>query len=150
MAFAGPAVTLPLVLTYAGRGGQVILSEQAWDAVKPTVTQHPGAVSIVSLGTHTVSDDYPTPMLLMEVMPSFLNRRAFSRVMTKRMLEPGYRDAPDPKDPMTIMFIKVGARVHACVHVRVCACGCGGGAGSEAGVIAIGQLASVGVRMLLA
>jgi hypothetical protein len=28
--FAGPAVTLPLVLTYAGRGGQVMHDAHAW------------------------------------------------------------------------------------------------------------------------
>jgi hypothetical protein len=106
--FAGPAVTLPLVLTYAGRGGQVILSEQAWDSVKPIVTQHPGAVSIISLGMHVLSDDFPTPMLLMEVMPNLLARRNFSRIMTKRLVEPGFRDAPDPREPMAIVFVKVG------------------------------------------
>jgi len=108
LCFAGPAVTLPLVLTYAGRGGQVILSEVAWDSVKPIVTQHPGAVSIISLGMHVVSDDFPTPMLLMEVMPNLLARRVFSRIMTKRLVEPGFRDAPDPKEPMAIAFVKVG------------------------------------------
>lgn len=64
MSFAGPGVTLPILLTYAGRGGQVILSERAWDAVKPVVTQHPGAHTVISLGTHVVSTDYPVPMLL--------------------------------------------------------------------------------------
>lgn len=108
LCFAGPAVTLPLVLTYAGRGGQVILSELAWDSVKPIVTQHPGAVSIISLGMHVVSDDFPNPMLLMEVMPNLLARRVFSRIMTKRLVEPGFRDAPDPKEPMAIVFVKVG------------------------------------------
>lgn len=107
MRFAGPAITLPLVLTYAGRGGQVILSEQAWDSVKPVITQHPGAVSIISLGMHVVSDDFPAPMLLMEVMPNLLARRVFNRIMTKRLVEPGFRDAPNPNEPMTIVFVKV-------------------------------------------
>lgn len=114
MSFAGPAVTLPLILTYAGRGGQVILSETAWEAVKGTVVHHPGAVRIISLGTHVVSDDFPHPMLLMEVMPNLLSKRVFQSVMTKQMLEPGYRDAPDPKDPMAIVFVKVG---HTADHV---------------------------------
>ena len=107
MVFAGPAVTLPLILTYAGRGGQVILSEAAWEAVKGTVVHHPGAVRIISLGTHIVSDDFPQPMLLMEVMPNLLSKRVFQSVLTKQMVEPGYRDAPDPKDPMAIVFVKV-------------------------------------------
>jgi hypothetical protein len=68
MSFAGPGVTLPILLTYAGRGGQVILSERAWDAVKPVVTQHPGAHTVISLGTHVVSTDYPVPMLLVRSM----------------------------------------------------------------------------------
>ncbi|KAF6259953.1 hypothetical protein COO60DRAFT_1700595 [Scenedesmus sp. NREL 46B-D3] len=107
MSFAGPGVTLPILLTYAGRGGQVILSERAWDAVKPIVTQHPGAHTVISLGTHVVSTDYPVPMLLMEVMPNLLSKRTFQPVMTKKLVEPGYREAPDSRDPMTIVFAKV-------------------------------------------
>lgn len=45
----------------------MLLSERAWDGVKAVVTQHPGAVSVISLGTHVVCDDFPSPMLLMEV-----------------------------------------------------------------------------------
>lgn len=54
-----------------------------------------------------VSDDFPVPMLLMEVMPNLLAKRVFHSVMTKKLIEPGYREAPDPREPMTIMFVKV-------------------------------------------
>lgn len=122
VSFAGPAVTLPLVLTFAGRGGQVILSERAWHGVKPVLNQHPSAVTVISLGSHVVCDDFPLPMLLMEVMPNLLAKRVFNPVLTKRLVEPGYRDAPDPKDPMTIVFVKVWPAAHwAAAHARLCA-----------------------------
>lgn len=105
--FTGPGVTLPMVLTYAGRGGQIILTEMAWDAVKPIVTKHPGAVSFLSLGQHVVSDDFSQPMMLMEVMPNLLSGRAFAAPTTRRMLQPGFRDAPKPDAPMAIVFVKV-------------------------------------------
>lgn len=107
MRFVGPAVTLPLLLTYTGKGGQIILSESAWDSVKETVTQHPGAVSIISLGKHEVSADFPHPMLLMEVMPTLLSRRTFKHLDTRKQVEPGFRDAPNPNQPMAIVFAKV-------------------------------------------
>jgi hypothetical protein len=107
LTFMGPGVTLPLVITYAGRGGQVILSQDAWDAVKPVVTKHPGAMSFLSLGQHIVSDDFPKPMMLMEVMPNLLAGRSFGAPITRRMLQPGFRDAPKPEAPMAIVFVKV-------------------------------------------
>jgi hypothetical protein len=107
MRFVGPAVTLPLVMTYAGKGGQIILSETAWDSVKTTVTQHPGAVSIISLGKHELSDDFPHPMLVMEVMPTLLSRRTFRSLATRKQIEPGFREAPNPNEPMAIVFAKV-------------------------------------------
>lgn len=105
--FTGAGVTLPMVLTYAIRGGQIILTENAWDAVKPIVTKHPGAVSFLSLGQHVVSDDFPQPMMLMEVMPNLLSGRSFGAPTTRRMLQPGFRDAPKPDAPMAIVFVKV-------------------------------------------
>lgn len=106
MTFAGPGVTLPLLLTYAGKGGQVLLSEKAWDAVKPTVMKYPGAYHVISLGTHVLSDEFSVPMLLLEVMPSMLKREFFP-LLTKRQVEPGYRDAPAVEEPMAVVFIKV-------------------------------------------
>jgi hypothetical protein len=43
----------------------------------------------------------------MEVMPNLLAKRTFHPVMTKKLVEPGYREAPDSRDPMTIVFVKV-------------------------------------------
>lgn len=45
--------------------------------------------------------------LQMEVMPNLLAKRTFHPVMTKKLVEPGYREAPDSRDPMTIVFVKV-------------------------------------------
>jgi hypothetical protein len=43
----------------------------------------------------------------MEVMPNLLAKRTFHPVMTKKLVEPGYREAPDSRDPMVIVFAKV-------------------------------------------
>lgn len=109
--YGGRGVTLPLLVSYAARGGQVVLSEPAWESVKDAVTQHPGAVSVLSLGMHVLSCDFHKPMHLMEVMPNLLSRRNFAHIQTKRLVEPGYRDAPDPSKPMAMVFMKVGLLV---------------------------------------
>jgi hypothetical protein len=43
---SGPAVELAALLSDVARGGQVLLSLGAWESVKHTVTQHPGAVQV--------------------------------------------------------------------------------------------------------
>lgn len=107
MSFDGPAMDLPKQLAKIGRGGQIILSELAWDSVKQGIMQHPGAATVKSLGMHVVSDDFPKPMLLMEVMPTLLTGRNFKPLGSQRRIEPGFRDAPDPMKPMAIVFVKV-------------------------------------------
>lgn len=126
-------MTLAMVLTYAIRGGQIILTENAWDAVKPIVTKHPGAVSFLSLGQHEVSDDFPEPMMLMEVMPNLLAQRGFGAPTTRKKLQPGFRDAPRPDAPMAIVFVKVcGLGLGACSAL----CGLvGGGQPVAAGLL---------------
>lgn len=62
---------------------------------------------MVSLGTHVVSHMLAGPMLLMEVMPAVLGRRSFGPPATEEMIEPGYRDSPDPKHNMALVFTKV-------------------------------------------
>lgn len=44
--FSGPAVNFGLTLSRVARGGQVVLSEGAWEAVKPVLNQHPGAAQV--------------------------------------------------------------------------------------------------------
>lgn len=107
LSFHGPALAFGSVLTYCARGGQILLSEAAWESVKPTIFQHPGAVQVKSMGVHIISDDFPTPMLLMEVMPNLLAKRYFPPIVTQRMLEPGFREAPAIDYPMAIVFAKV-------------------------------------------
>ncbi|KIY94838.1 hypothetical protein MNEG_13124 [Monoraphidium neglectum] len=103
----GAAVDFTAKLASIARGGQVMLSQAAWESVKPIITQHPGAAQVISLGTHVISDEYPNPCLLMEVMPNTLSRRVFKKPITCKMLELGYRDAPDLGAPMAIVFCKV-------------------------------------------
>jgi hypothetical protein len=55
-------------------------------------------------------------MLLMEVLPSLLAARNFPRLATARMLEPGYRDSPDPS-AVAIVFVMVSLQLpHAVAH----------------------------------
>ena len=59
---------------------------------------------------HCVSDAFPEVMLLMEVLPSLLAARNFPRLATARMLEPGYRDSPDPS-AVAIVFVMVSLQL---------------------------------------
>ena len=95
------------MLCRVARGGQVLLSDAAWSSVKPSLDRHPGAAQAISLGVHVVSEDLPSPMELFEVMPNLLSRRNFKLPATAAALEPGYRDAPAPSDPMALVFVKV-------------------------------------------
>jgi hypothetical protein len=47
----GPGVEFTEALVRAVHGGQVVLSQAAWESVKPTVIQHPGAVQVRGGGT---------------------------------------------------------------------------------------------------
>lgn len=67
---------------------------------------------VISLGVHEVAEEWPGPMLLMEVMPSLLARRSFPRPATAGALEPGFRDSPDPA-AVALVFIKARRHLHA-------------------------------------
>lgn len=56
----------------------------------------------------------------MEVLPSLLAARNFPRLATARMLEPGYRDSPDPS-AVAIVFVMVSLQL--CVAHCFCALG---------------------------
>lgn len=64
-------------------------------------------LQVISLGTHVVHPSLDEPMLLMEVMPMMLGRRSFPPPATALSFEPGYRDSPDPRKPMALLFMKV-------------------------------------------
>lgn len=48
-------------------GGQVLLSERAWEAVCVIMANHPGAAYAINLGSHIIDSDFPDPTYLMEV-----------------------------------------------------------------------------------
>lgn len=50
--------------------------------------------------------DAASRVLLMEVMPSTLARRAFPPPKTTLKLEPGYRDSPDPNHHLALLYLK--------------------------------------------
>lgn len=64
-------------------------------------------MQMIHLGTHRLSQDFPEPALLMEVMPSVLARRSFPPPASLACLEPGFRESPDPFFPMALVFLKV-------------------------------------------
>ena len=64
-------------------------------------------LQIISLGVHVIDEDFTQPILLMEAMPSLLAKRDFDPPLTLRMVEPGFRDSPDPEHNMAIAFVKV-------------------------------------------
>jgi hypothetical protein len=66
---------------------------------------------VISLGVHVISEAFGDPMLLMEVMPTLLARRAFAPPATRARLEPGFRDSPDPA-ALALVFI----RARSCRH----------------------------------
>ena len=45
-----------------------------------------------------------------QVMPSLLSHRAFKTPATRRLVEPGYRDAPELGRPMAVVFCKARGR----------------------------------------
>ena len=63
-------------------------------------------MQVISLGVHVLSEAFADPLLLMEVMPALLARRAFPPPATAAVLEPGYRDSPDPS-ALALVFIRV-------------------------------------------
>ncbi|KAF5842412.1 hypothetical protein DUNSADRAFT_7396, partial [Dunaliella salina] len=85
---------------------QVVLSGAAWDKSKSILAGRPGATSIVSLGTHVLSQRL-MPLTLTEVLPSLLADRSFPPISSLAQLAPGYRDAPSVDKPMSIVFTKV-------------------------------------------
>ena len=64
------------------------------------------APQVLSLGTHILSPRFPSPTLLMEVMPQMLARRSFPTLRTDCLLVPGFRESPDPDRDMAILFCK--------------------------------------------
>lgn len=85
-------------------GGQVVLTESAWMTVQDHI---PGQAQVVSLGVHVINvDGDASRVLLMEVMPSTLARRAFPPPKTTLKLEPGYRDSPDPNHHLALLYLK--------------------------------------------
>jgi class 3 adenylate cyclase len=131
--YTGAAVVHAEVLAKCAWGGQIILTQAAWDEMGDSL---PSGTHVLSLGTHTV--DGSAPMVLMELVPNGLRTRSFPSIMgqgTQRskpldrglrhgigrpdsspqhegparplvqQLAPGFRDSPDPTGEMAIVFV---------------------------------------------
>lgn len=100
-------------LADVAHGGQVLMSEEAWQGVQDLLQAFPNAAYAINLGLHAMHDDCPKPRYLMEVMPTLMAGRSFKPPATRMQLELGYREAPGVHEPMAMVFIKVrvaGAR----------------------------------------
>eukprot|EP00798_Chlamydomonas_sp_ICE-L_P006610 gene6610-3263_t len=102
--YLGEGVVLANHLSELTRGGQVVLSQAAWDAVMSMTESHPGAATAISLGSHILSENCE-PMRLMEVEPGYHDAPDVSKPMA--IVEPGYHDAPDVSEPLAVVFMKV-------------------------------------------
>ncbi|KXZ50125.1 hypothetical protein GPECTOR_18g99 [Gonium pectorale] len=77
--YHGPAVELTRALADAAHGGQVLMTEEAWQGVQE----------------------------LVQVMPTLLSGRSFKPPNTLQQLELGYREAPNVHEPLAMAFVKV-------------------------------------------
>jgi len=88
-------------LCRAARPGQTLLSQPAWE-----VLQHQhllNHVQVIDLGVHSVPG-CQEEMLLMEIAPFALASRDFPPPKSLNCYAPGYRQAPDPKAGVAIVF----------------------------------------------
>jgi class 3 adenylate cyclase len=93
------------ILSEIAHGGQVILTEAAWQAAQD---QLPGKPQVISLGKHQINNSLiPNPMILMEVMPHPLSKRIFPPPRNTIIMEPSYYDAPSADTDVTIVYMKV-------------------------------------------
>ncbi len=111
MIYTGTAVELARTLAKCAWGGQIILTEAAWEEIRDSL---PSGTHVLSLGLHTV--DGSSPMALMELVPNGLSGRNFASLQSGEnsegqgrphveRLTPGYRDSPDPDMEMAIAFV---------------------------------------------
>jgi hypothetical protein len=111
MIYTGTAVEHARTLAKCAWGGQIILTEAAWEEMGDSL---PSGTHVLSLGLHTV--DGSSPMALMELVPNGLSARNFASLRSGansdghgrphvERLAPGYRDSPDPDTEMAIVFV---------------------------------------------
>ena len=109
--YMGTAVAHAKTLAKCAWGGQVVLTEAAWEEMGDSL---PSGTHVLSLGLHTV--DGSSPMALMELVPNGLSERDFASLRSGvnsdgrgrpkvERLTPGYRDSPDPNTEMAIVFV---------------------------------------------
>ena len=111
MIYTGTAVEHARTLAKCAWGGQIILTEAAWEEIGDSL---PSGTHVLSLGLHTV--DGSSPMALVELVPNGLSARIFASLQSGtnsdgqvrprvERLAPGYRDSPDPDTEMAIVFV---------------------------------------------
>ena len=132
--YSGAAVLHAEMLAKCAWGGQIILTQAAWDEMGDSL---PSGTHVLSLGTHIVNGS--APMVLMELVPNGLRTRSFPSISERpaavsrvshtvgrplehgqssraqqqeaparplvQQLAPGFRDSPDPKLEMAIVFV---------------------------------------------
>ncbi|KDO33813.1 hypothetical protein SPRG_01692 [Saprolegnia parasitica CBS 223.65] len=88
-------------------GGQIVLSDGAWEKLKEQLVQMGNPV-VEDLGKHLVGG---YPLQLFQLLPKHLEDRRFLTLMSPRQLAPGMRDAPAAGGEVTMVFTFIeGAR----------------------------------------
>ncbi|GFR45252.1 hypothetical protein Agub_g6358, partial [Astrephomene gubernaculifera] len=65
--YRGPEVALARALADAAHGGQVLLTEEAWQGVQDLLQAFPSATYTINLGLHLVAPEFRRPRYLLEV-----------------------------------------------------------------------------------
>jgi hypothetical protein len=111
-AFSGGAVEQATTLAKCSWGGQIVITEDAWEEMGDSL---PSGTHVLSLGTHVINRS--TPMVLMELVPNGLSGRNFPSLQSTdgnlpghspvhvERLTPGFRDSPHPETEMAIVFV---------------------------------------------
>jgi class 3 adenylate cyclase len=102
--YAGPAVSHALEVVKVVAGGQIVLSQAAWEAMG---TDQPAGTYVRHLGEHRLKSESCPISALMELVPTCLSNRSFPSItsLVFSSHSPGYADSPDPAQPMAIVFV---------------------------------------------
>ena len=91
----------------AAPGGSQVVSVRASAVSGAGSAEAAGAAAPAGVGAEDGEEAAASALLLMEVMPALLARRNFPPPRTARMVEPGFRQAPDCQEGVAIVYVKV-------------------------------------------
>ena len=106
--YVGKGCEYAEVLCSKVSGGQIVLSQAAWDSMGAEL---PAGTIVLHLGEHQLSDHYSEVSAFMELVPQFLANRKFAPIKDAMASSHslGYHDTPEPTEKMAIMFVSTSA-----------------------------------------